>query len=164
MSCTKMHEAINEQIKHEFGSAYLYMSMAAYFEELGLQGMAHWMKIQAKEEVNHAMKFFGHLADRGLRIELYALEKPQKEWVSPLAAFQAAYEHEKFITAKIHNLMSIANKESDFAALPLLHWFEDEQIEEEASAKYIADTLEKIKDSANGLIMLDRELAKRGSQ
>lgn len=161
MISKKMQDAMNEQIKHELESAYLYLSVAAYFHSLGLDGMAQWMRVQTQEEMVHAMKFFDHIRDRDGRIELLALARPKEEWSSPLAAFQDAYEHEKFITSKINALAKLAAEEADYAANTLLHWFSDEQVEEEASTSKVTHMLERIGDSGTGLIMLDRELGNR---
>ena len=158
---TKIAAAFNEQINHEFYSSYLYLSMAAYFHSINLDGFAGWMRIQAKEEDSHAMKFFDHLRDRGSRVALDKIDKPKAAWKSPLDAFTAAYEHEKFITSKINGLYKLAEKESDYPAKVLLDWFVKEQVEEEATASGIVNMLERIKDSGNGIIMLDRELGKR---
>jgi ferritin len=161
MISKKMQDAMNEQIKHELESAYLYLSMAAYFHSAGLDGMAQWMRVQTQEEMVHAMKFFDHIRDRDGRVELLALTQPKKEWASPLAAFQDAYEHEKFVTSRINDLVKTATEESDYASSELLQWFTTEQIEEEASTSRVAQALERIGDSGSGLIMLDRELSKR---
>jgi len=160
----KMQQALNEQIKHELESAYIYLSMAAYFHSEGLDGMAHWMRVQAKEEMAHAMKFFDHIRERDGVIELLALAKPKTEWSSPLAVFQDAYKHEQFVTAKINALVELATEEADYPASILLQWFVTEQVEEEASASAVVQQLERIGDSGNGLIMLDRELGKRNAE
>jgi ferritin len=157
----KIEKEFNEQIKHEIGSAYLYLSMAAYFDGLGWDGMASWMKVQAQEEMTHAMKFYDHLKDREGRIELMALEKPQAEWASPLEAFKAAYKHEQFITGRIGTLAKLAQEENDFTCRPLLDWFLNEQIEEEASTAKVVQQLDRVGSSTEGLTMLDRELATR---
>ena len=157
----KMERAFNEQIKNELESAYLYFSMAAYFHSLGLDGMANWMRAQTIEEIVHAMKFFNHINERGGRMELPALSKPKKEWASPLEAFKDAYEHEKFITSTINELVELAEKEKDYPAKALLQWFVTEQVEEEDSTLKVVQMLERIGDSGNGLLMLDRELGKR---
>ena len=164
MVAKKTHAALNEQINHEMFSAYLYLAMSAYFQSIGLEGFAGWMRVQAREELTHAMKFFDHLHDRGARVELGAIEKPKLKWASPLDAFRAAYEHEKFITGKINGLYKLAEAEADYPAKVFLDWFVKEQVEEEASASHIVELLGRIKDSGSGLVMLDRELGKRETQ
>jgi ferritin len=157
----RMQKAMNEQIMHETGSAYLYFSMAAYFHAKGLDGMAQWMKAQAQEEFGHALRFFNHINDRGGRIELLAIDKPQMDWDSPQAAFKAALEHEEFITGKINALVKIAHEENDNAAGIMLQWFVTEQVEEEDSVSKVIDMLELIGDFGHGLLMADRELGQR---
>ena len=157
----KMQNAMNEQIKNELFSAYLYLSMAAYFHRIGHDGMGQWMRVQALEEQTHAMKLFDHLKDREGNIQLLALEQPQVEWSSPLDAFKAAYKHEQFITGKINDLMKLAHETGDFASMTLLNWFVDEQVEEEATAAKTVQELEMIGSDGNGILMLDRELGAR---
>jgi ferritin len=159
-----MQNAINEQIKDELYSAYLYLSMAAYFEAASLPGFASWMRMQSQEEVDHAMKFFDFVNERGGRVELQAIEQPTVEFESPLAVFEATYEHEQKVTGLIHNLYALAVEEKDYAAQVMLHWFIDEQVEEEATASQIVDLLERIGDKDQGLIMIDRELGRRGAE
>lgn len=156
-----MQAALNEQIKHELESGYLYLSMATYFHDQNLDGMAHWMKIQEAEEREHAMKMFDHLIERGGTVKLKALSEPQSEWESPLDAFKAAYEHEKFVTSKIHDLVKLADEEGDLAAKAMLQWFVTEQVEEEDNASGIVSMLERVGDSGNGIVMVDRELGRR---
>ncbi len=157
----KMENALNEQIKNELDSAYLYLSMSAYFHDNGLDGMAHWMRVQTGEEKNHALKILDHIAGRQGRVELKALSEPKRDWESPLAAFKAAYKHEQFITSKIAGLVKLAAAEGDHAAGIMLQWFVTEQVEEEANASRIVQMLERIGPSGSGLVMLDRELGKR---
>lgn len=157
----KMQEAMNEQIKHELESAYLYLSMVAYFHSEGLDGMAQWMRAQTQEELVHAMKFFDYIRDRDGRVELLPLAQPKREWTSPLEAFQEAYQHEQFISSKIDGLVKLAAAEGDHPASILLQWFVTEQVEEEASTSKVAQMLERIGDSGHGLVMLDRELGTR---
>lgn len=161
MISESIQRAFNEQIKKELDSAYLYLSMATYFDSQNLEGMAHWMKVQAKEEYKHAMKFYEHINERGGRVELFALEKPAKEWAGPFEVFKHVYEHEQKVTASIYSLVELAKKENDHAAYNFLQWFVSEQVEEESSASKLLQTLEKIKDNPVGIIMMDRELAKR---
>jgi len=157
----RMQDAMNEQIKHELESAYLYLAMVAYFNAEGLDGMAAWMTAQTQEEVAHAMRFFSHINERGGRVELLPLAQPQKEWASPLEAFKAAYAHEQFITGTIDDLVKIAEEEKDNPAKIMLQWFVAEQVEEEDSTHKVVELLERIGDSGHGLVMVDRELGAR---
>jgi ferritin len=157
----KLNDAMNEQIKNELESYYIYLSMAAWLHSKALDGMGHWMRVQAHEEMLHAMKFFNHLIDRGGKVALKDLKQLKVQWKSPLEVFQDAFEHEKFISKKINDLMSIARQEKEFASEPLLAWFTDEQIEEESNANKITEQLEMVGTDKSGLLMLDRELAAR---
>jgi len=161
MISERMQQAMNDQIKHETFSAYLYFSMAAYFHSKGLDGMAQWMKAQAQEEFGHALRFFNHINDRGGRIELQALEKPESKWNSPQNVFEAALQHEQFITGKINDLAKIADDENDRAAGIMLQWFISEQVEEEDSVGKVLDMLEIVGHQGPGLLMADRELGQR---
>jgi ferritin len=161
MISKKMQDALNEQINAELYSAYLYLAMAAELEANNLKGMANWMEVQAKEETEHAKRLYDFVNDRGGRVTLKAIGAPPAEWKSPAAAFQAAYEHEQKVTAMIHNLVDVARGEKDKAAEVMLAWFVDEQVEEEAQTSEIAEKLKMIKESANGLFMMDNALGKR---
>ena len=157
----RLNAAINDQIKNELESYYIYLSMAAYFHSNSLDGMGHWMRAQAHEEMIHAMKFMEHLLDRGGKVLLQDLKQLKTEWSSPLEAFQDALEHEKFISGKINDLTTIAREERDYASEPLLAWFTDEQIEEEATAGKVTDELAMIGEDKSALLMMDRELGAR---
>ena len=157
----KLLAAINDQIKNEMESYYIYHSMAAYFHSISLDGMAHWMRCQSHEEMIHAMKFFDHINDRGGRVILQDLKQLKTKWSSPLEAFQDAYAHEQLISGKINDLTTIAREEREYATEPLLSWFSDEQVEEEATTSKIAEEMEMVGDSKSALLMLDRELGQR---
>jgi ferritin len=157
----KLQKALNDQIKHELYSAYIYLAMAAYFETKNLPGFAHWMKIQYKEEVSHAMKFFEFLNDRGARVLLQAIPQPALEFSSSLEVFEETLKHEQKVTNLINALYDLAKKINDHASVVFLQWFVSEQVEEEKNATVIIQTLKMIKSEGAPLIMLDRELAKR---
>lgn len=157
----KIEKAFNEQIKHELESAYLYLAMASYFHHEGWDGMAAWMKKQAVEEEKHAMRFFEHIVDRGGRVHLAALSQPKAEWSGPTDAWDAAYKHEQFITSRIHALSKLAEEEKDYTARPMLDWFLNEQIEEEAQTQQVLTKAQKTGNSAGGLMVLDHHLGKR---
>jgi ferritin len=156
-----INKALNDQINAELYSSYLYYAMAAYFDDIGLPGASHWMKNQAVEEMLHAHKFFTYIADRGGRVALDAIDKPQAEWPSPLAAFEDAYKHEVKVTGLINGLVKLAREESDFNTDNFLQYFVAEQVEEEASADEIVQKFKLVDESKGGLFMIDRELATR---
>lgn len=161
MKANTMEDALNKQINEELFSSFLYLSMSAWFEEKNLRGFAHWMRVQFGEEQKHAEKFYRYLVERGWRVKLDAIAKPQFEWESPLSAFEAAYAHEKHITKCIHTLMDQAVKEKDYATQGLLQWFVNEQVEEEGSTLEIVEKLRMIGDKSGALYMIDREMSGR---
>lgn len=156
-----MQTAIGKQINAELYSAYMYLSMAGDFESKNLPGLAAWMRVQWQEEINHALKFFDFVHARGGQVKLQAIDAPPAQWDSPLAAFKAAYEHEKSVTARIHELVNLAAKEKDHASANFLQWYVAEQVEEEASTDRIVRTLTLAGDSTGALLMLDHQLGKR---
>ena len=160
MVSENMEKAINEQLNAEMYSGYLYLSMAAYFEDQDYPGFAQWMRVQAQEELDHAMKFYDYLNTRGARVTLTAIEAPQTEWDSIEAVFKHVLEHEQMVTSLINNLVDIAIEEKDHATNQFLQWYVEEQVEEEESAM---EVLGKIKRAggANILYMLDSELGSR---
>jgi ferritin len=157
----RLNNAINEQIKNELESYYIYLSMAAWLHSRSLDGMGHWMRCQAHEEMIHAMKFYNYIIDRGGEVVLQDLKQLKTRWSSPLEVFKDAYEHEKFITGKINELTTIAREEKDYASEPILAWFSTEQIEEEVNSSKVVDELEMVGEDKSGLLMLDRELGSR---
>ncbi|HUT15065.1 MAG TPA: ferritin [Anaerolineae bacterium] len=158
----RIQDAINEQINAELYSAYLYLSMAAYTEAANLAGFAHWMRAQANEEVEHALKFFKYVGERGGRVVLKAIEQPQVEWTSPLNVFEHTLEHERKVTGLINDLYEVALEEKDYASQMLLHWYIEEQVEEESNAEQIVAALKMVDEKPQGLLMVDRQLASRG--
>jgi len=154
-------EALNKQINAELYSAYLYLSMSAYFEAEGLKGFANWMRVQTQEELMHAMKIFDYVNERGGKIKLERVEAPPSEWRSPLHVFEATCEHEAKVTEMINDLVNLAIEEKDHATYNMLQWFVGEHVEEEASAEEIRKQLEIIGKDKKALLMIDRELAQR---
>jgi len=162
MISEKMQEALNEQVNAELYSAYLYLSMQAFFESINLPGFANWMRVQTQEELVHAMKIYDFLNERNGRVTLKAIAQPQTKWDSPLAAFKAAYEHEQKVTGLINNLVNLAIEEKDHATNSFLQWFVTEQVEEESSVDQVVQNLKKMVDKApGGIFLLDRELGQR---
>ncbi len=157
----KIQDALNRQLNAELFSSYLYVSMSAYFESINLKGMANWMRIQAQEEIQHALKFYNFINERGGRVLLTQIEGPKTEWDSPLTVFEDTCEHEAKVTGLINDLVDLAIKEKDHAANAFLQWFVTEQVEEEAIPREIADKLKLAGDNTSVLFMIDQELGQR---
>jgi len=161
MISKKTEDVLNEQINAEFYSAYLYLSMEAYFESMNLPGFANWMRAQIQEESMHAMKIYDFVNGRGGRVLLKSIEQPPTEWESPLAAFEAAYKHEQKVTGLINDLVNLAIEEKDHATNNFLQWFVNEQVEEESSVNEVVQKLKMIESALGGQFLIDRELGQR---
>jgi len=156
-----VESALNSQINEEYFSSYLYLSMAAYFESMNLQGFANWMRIQAQEEYIHSMKFYDYVIHAGGIVTLKAIKDPKTKWKTVQEVFEDTLEHETHITGLINNITSLCLKESDHATYSFLKWFVDEQVEELANATQILQEIKLIGDNNTGILMLDRELKAR---
>ncbi|MBM2813839.1 MAG: Ferroxidase [Ignavibacteria bacterium] len=154
-------DSINAQLTREMYSSNLYLSMSAYFSSINLNGFANWMRVQAQEEMFHALKFFDYLLDRGGVSKVGAISAPPSSWDSPLAAFQDAFHHEQLVTDSINQMAELAMKENDFATNIMLQWFISEQVEEEKNANDIVERIKLAGDSRSGLFLLDSELKTR---
>mgnify|MGYP001129160700 CR=1 FL=1 len=157
----EMEDALNGQINAEMYSAYLYLSMSAYFQSISLSGFANWMRVQYQEEMAHAMKFYDFINERGGRVTLKVIDAPPTNWASPLAAFEAAYAHEQKVTGLINDLVEKALEKRDHATSIFLQWFVSEQVEEEDNANKIVEHIKLMGDARGGMFMLDRELGQR---
>ena len=156
-----VEKALNDQINEELNSYYIYLSMEAYFESESLDGFATWMELQAQEEMEHAMRIFRFINERGGRVQLQPIEEPKADWSSPQEAFEDAYEHEQYITRKIDELMDLAEEKNDKATRNMLEWFVEEQVEEEASTEDIVDKIKMVGESGAGLLALNNALGQR---
>jgi len=161
MLSEKLLEELNKQIKYELESAHYYVAMEAYFDSNDLPGFANFFKVQAEEERFHAQKFYDFVYEMDADVEITPLELVGKDFESNVDVFKKALEHEKFVTSRIYELMEIAEDEKEYATQSMLKWFIDEQVEEENTMKDMIVKLERVKDNANGLYMLDKELAGR---
>ncbi len=156
-----MQDAMNEQINKELFSSYLYLSMAAYFEDKNLPGFGHWMRTQADEEREHAMKFYDFILETGGKVQLKAIDAPKTEWGSNIEVAEEVAAHEAKVTASIYALYELALKEKDYPAQVMLQWFISEQVEEEKNAAEIVANLKLIEERGTAVLMLDHRLAKR---
>jgi len=158
---TKLQDALNKQVNAELYSSYLYLSMSSYLTQQNLSGAATWMRMQAQEELEHAMKIFDYIHTRGGCVTLTAIEQPPAEWDSALDVFEKAYEHEQKITQMINDLVDLAIAEKDHASHNMLQWFISEQVEEEESVKSIVEKLRLVANAHGGRLLIDKELGMR---
>ena len=156
-----MQDLMNDQINKELFSSHLYLSMAAYFEDKNLPGFANWMRIQADEEREHAMKFYDFILERGGRVSLKAIDAPKTDWTSALEVAEEVAAHEAKVTASIYALYELALKEKDYPAQVMLHGFINEQVEEEKNATGIVDQLQMAEDHKGILLNIDHHVGKR---
>ena len=156
-----MQDAMNEQLNKEMFSSYLYLSMAAYFEAKNLSGFGNWMRVQAEEEREHAMKFYDFILETGGKVTLKAIDAPKTEWSSNLEVAEEVAAHEAKVTASIYALYELALKEKDYPAQIMLQWFITEQVEEEKNAAEIVANLKMIEERGTAVLMLDKQLGKR---
>jgi ferritin len=158
-----IQDGLNDQIQAEFFSAYLYLSMCAWCEDNNFEGFAHWMRMQAQEEMFHAMKIFDYVNMTGGRVLLQATPQPETEWSKPRDVFEAALAHEQHMTENINNLVGLCIEERDYATHSMLQWFIGEQVEEEATVDAIVGKLKLMGGEGQGLFMMDRELGQRAA-
>ncbi len=156
-----LQDAINQQVNAEYYSAYLYLSMSAFCEEINMSGAAAWLRVQNKEETLHGDKLFRYLVDRDVPVRLQAIAQPPSDFKSLQDVFEKVLAHEKEVTKKITNLYELSVKEGDYPTQIMLQWFITEQVEEEKSAKDILDQLAMIGDNKSALLMMDRHLGAR---
>lgn len=157
----KIFTALNEQIKHEFYSSYLYLSIASYFENIPLDGFGKWFRKQAEEEHEHAMKIYNYIIDRNMHVDLRDIPKPPSKFKSISEVFELALEHEKKVTHWIHQIYDLAVKEKDHATHVFLQWFITEQVEEEKNANDNLDQINFIGNDKAAILVMDQNLGKR---
>ena len=157
----KLEAAFNDQINKEFYSAYLYLAMKTYFEELNLQGFVNWFDVQVQEEQAHGMGMYDYVHERGGKVDLGAIDRPVVEGKTPVEVFEQVLSHEEFVTSRINALMDVAEEVKDRAALSFLNLYLKEQVEEEANVGGVLQTLKLIGDDKKALLLLDKDLSTR---
>ncbi len=161
MLSTAMQAALLKQLNHEFFSSYVYLAMAAWCEDKGVRGFGRWMRIQAQEEMAHAMIIYRYLGDRDCRVILDTIQKPEADFGSIMEVFRAALEHERQVSRSFASIAALAQDERDFATGNFVQFFIDEQVEEEASFRDLIDQLKLVGDHGHAIFMLDREFGQR---
>jgi ferritin len=154
----------NAQIALEHAAERAYLQMAAWAEAHDYSGSATWLRSQSAEEGEHARLFMDHVLDRGGEVTLAALDAPPSEFEDLLAVFTAALEHERKVTASIGELYAAATEARAYPSLPLLTWFLEEQVEEEASVGTVVGELSMVIEDPSAVLLLDRELPRRRGQ
>ena len=153
---------LNEQFYNELHAAHIYFGMGAFFKRSPFAGFAKWMELQAKEEIEHAMKIYNFLCERDAPFAASEIAKPKKDiYDSPLDAFKAAYEHEKLVTSQITRIFELANERKDYATADLMNWFINEQVEEEHNTLQFVKALEFAGADKNLIIGVDKWAGKR---
>lgn len=157
----KVAELLNDQINKEFYSAYLYLDMANFYDEKGLDGFANWYEIQAKEEQDHAMLIYQYLHNNNEKVTLEAIAKPDKTFTTLLDPLTAGLAHEQYVTSLINNIYAAAQEAKDFRTTQFLDWFIKEQGEEEKNSSDQITKMELFGDDARSLYTLNEELKSR---
>jgi ferritin len=157
----KLAKLFNEQINNEMSSSYVYLAMAAWFEQTPYSGFASWMFNQSREETMHALKFYQYLVDRDAKVELQPIPKPKAVFKSPIDVFEHSLKQEQLVTQQINELFEVAEQVKDHASKNLLLWFLNEQMEEEKTVRDMLDRLKFAGDDRASLLVLDREAAQR---
>ena len=157
----KVVELLNDQINKELYSAYLYLDIANYYDEMDLDGYANYYMIQAQEERDHALLFMKYMQSNGLKVTLEAIAKPDKVFDSVLAPLEVAAEHERYVTALINAIYHEAHEAKDYRTMKFLDWFVDEQMEEEDNADSMVNRYKLFGQDPRGLYLLDQEYAAR---
>lgn len=161
MLSENLFKSINEQINFEFYSSYLYLSMASYCESVDLSGFANFFKVQAQEELFHAMKFYDYVFQKNGVVTLEQIKKPNSNFENILDVFENGYEHEQIVTSRLYRIADIATEEKEYATIGLLNWFINEQVEEENTFNNIIKKIKRCENNSAALYMLDDELATR---
>lgn len=161
MLSEKLLNALNEQVNFEFYSSYTYLAMAGYCESIDLSGFANFFRVQAKEELDHAMKIYDYVYQKNGTVLLEQVDKPKSDYDGIIDVFEKGYAHEQLVTKKIYELTDIAYEEREHSTISLLKWFIDEQVEEENSFNSLVKRVRRIEDNPAGLYLMDDELAAR---
>ncbi len=157
----KIEDALNNQINHEIASAYNYLAMAAFLERKNMTGMAHWMLLQRQEELEHAMRLYRYVLDRGGKVALAAVAKPQSDFASIHKVFDEAQKMEVENTTAINDVYAKAVELNDYATQSNLKWFLDEQVEEEKLMDEVLSLVELAGEDTSALLVLNRQLGER---
>lgn len=156
-----IQKALECQLNREFASAYLYLSFSSWFSDQSLDGFANWMRIQAEEEMAHAMNIYDYLIEASEKVQFPAIAGATSNITSPLHAFEMTHAHEQSISDSINSIVDLAFQEKDYATYEYMMWYVREQVEEESTVRHYVDRLKLIGSDGPSLLQLDTELAAR---
>lgn len=157
----KIQGILNEQINKEFYSAYLYLAISAYFDEIGLKGFSNWTRVQAREEVDHGMILFDYIIERQGSVNFCQINAPELNFGTPLEVFELIFSHEKYVTESINCVATMTDDECDLATRYFINWYISEQVEEEANVDDIIKKIKMFGADKSALYNLDKELQSR---
>lgn len=161
MLSEKLEKSLNDHITFEFYSSYTYLAMSAFCESSDLSGFANFFRVQAKEELDHAMKLYDYVFQKGGKVVLGEIEQPKKEYDSMVDVFETGLSHERIVTNRIYDITDIATEEREHATISFLKWFIDEQVEEENNFNSLLKKVKRCENNSAALYMLDDELSNR---
>jgi ferritin len=161
MLSKRIEDLLNDQIKNEFYSAYLYLSMSAWLSNYGLNGYAHWFRVQAMEERDHALIFLEYIVRANGRVHLHAIDEPNFDFENVEALLKLNLSHEQYVTGLIYKIAAAAEEERDFKTAEMVKWFVTEQVEEEANAVDNINGYSLFGRDGQGLYALDAQKATR---
>jgi ferritin len=153
-------KALNDQINAELYSAYLYLGMSAWCEGKNLPGFAGWMRKQFGEEQAHALKIYDYVLDQDGEVTLKAIEAPAAGYRNLQHVWETTLKHERHVTALIHKVYALAQKEQDFATQALMQWYVTEQVEEEKNASAILEQVKMVGTNSSAIFFIDRHVGK----
>ncbi len=159
MISDQMVNALNEQIALEAHASFLYLSMASWCDKQGLEGCAQFMHRQSEEEKEHMMRIFHYLSEVDAHALTPAISQVPHEFESVQSLMKEVYQHEQKVTASIHKLVTLADKESDHNTRNFLQWYVVEQREEEALMRTVLDKIQLIGEGPMTLYYIDKEIA-----
>lgn len=157
----EMAKLLNEQYHHELYAAMQYLAITSYFEDKNLDGFANFFRVQAQEELSHAMKQFDYVHQVDGKITQGAIPQPRTDFDSNIEVLEFALNQERGVTESINRLMKAAVDVNDFATQTFLQWFVTEQVEEEDVVRNILEKLRMIGDNSSALYLLNEELKNR---
>ena len=164
MLSEKMLERLNQQLNVELHAAYKYLSLAAYCHGVNMNGAAKWLQLQGQEELQHAMKIYNYIIDKGGDVNMLPVQAPNLELNSLVDVFECSLKSEQSVTAAIHDLVALAIEEKDYSTHTFLQWFVTEQIEEEALVSEILESVRMVGNDGPGLFLIDREMGNRQAE